>query len=208
VRLSYVLVAFGLGVAFSAPPGIITVESIRRGLAGGFWSAAMVGAGSLVGDAVYALLALSGLTSLIQYPSVGKVIGVIGSATLFTLAGLAIRAQPPDVNDPIDQAKARNAFVAGAVLSLTNPWAIAFWAGFGSVLLTAGIQNPERSVVLFVFAFLAGGVTWVAVLSSLITLGRHVLNVKLFRLVRLVSALIFLAAGFYTLWRTVQGGRG
>lgn len=91
-------IAFSLGVAFSAPPGIVTAEAIRRGIAGGFVSATMVGIGSLIGDAVYAGLALGGLSALSGYPVARSVIGICGALLLFWLAFDALRAQVPTAN--------------------------------------------------------------------------------------------------------------
>ncbi len=52
--------AFGLGLAFCAPPGAVTAEALRRGLERGFWSVLLLELGSLVGDATWAALALFG----------------------------------------------------------------------------------------------------------------------------------------------------
>ncbi len=40
-----------LGIAFCAPPGVVTAESLRCGLRGGFRPVILIQAGSLVGDA-------------------------------------------------------------------------------------------------------------------------------------------------------------
>jgi chemosensory pili system protein ChpE len=51
------LASFALGLAFCAPPGAITAEALRRGLARGFRPALLVELGSLIGDATWALIA-------------------------------------------------------------------------------------------------------------------------------------------------------
>ncbi len=43
------LAAFGLGIAFSAPPGVVTALAVQRGLAHGFGAALSVELGSLIG---------------------------------------------------------------------------------------------------------------------------------------------------------------
>ena len=50
--------AFAMSLAFAVQPGVISFESLRRGLSHG-WSAALhVELGSLVGDGVWAIIAL------------------------------------------------------------------------------------------------------------------------------------------------------
>ena len=154
-------IAFSLGVAFSAPPGIVTAEAIRRGITRGFVSAVMVGVGSLIGDAVYAALALGGLTAVSRYTVARLVIGSCGALLLFWLAFDALRARVPTA----DPSSRRSDFVVGAALSLANPWAIAFWLGFGGVLLSAGIRDPEAKLPLLLAMFLIGALAWTLILS-------------------------------------------
>ena len=49
---------------FCAPPGVVTVETLLRGIYRGFTGAVVVQLGSLVGDATWAALALSGVAFL------------------------------------------------------------------------------------------------------------------------------------------------
>lgn len=193
-------VAFALGIAFAAPPGIVTAESVRRGLAGGFWPAAMVGFGSLIGDAVYAALALIGTETLVYYSNARRVVSVAGAAILFFLARSAMRAELPDTRNSRGPDEKRNAFLAGAALSLSNPWALAFWVGFGGVLLAAGVRDPVSNLPRFLGAFLSGATAWVVILSILIAIARRFVNLRLFRIVSVLSAVIFIGTGFYTLW--------
>jgi chemosensory pili system protein ChpE len=204
MSLKELLVAFGLGVAFSAPPGIVTAESIRRGLAGGFWSAMAVGVGSLIGDAFYAILTLSGLAVLTQHPLAQLSIGIAGSLVLFILAKSAWNAELPKEPHSLGRREHRGAFLSGAALSLTNPWAIAFWIGFGGVLLSAGIQNPASELGLFLAVFLTGAMLWGVILSGLIALGRRFINPLLFRIAAIASAIIFVATGLYTGWQVIR----
>jgi len=194
-------VAFFLGVAFSAPPGVVTAEAIRRGVAGGFWPAAMVGIGSLLGDALYAALALSGLSALAHYTFARLLMGAAGALLLFWLAFDALRSPAPNFAESSNRPGKHGDLLVGAGLSLTNPWAIAFWLGFGGVLLSAGIRNPETNLVWLLTAFLTGALAWALVLSMLIALARRFVNAILFRIVSVGSALVFLGTGVYTIWQ-------
>lgn len=205
MSLKELLIAFGLGMAFSAPPGIVTAESIRRGLSGGFWSAMAVGVGSLIGDSVYAILALSGLAFITRRPAAQLVIGIAGSVVLFILARSAWRAKLLEGTESLAPGERRGAFLSGAALSLTNPWAIAFWIGFGGVLLSAGIRNPASDIGLFLASFLAGAMVWGVILSVLIALGRRFMNPFLFRVASVASAIIFVGTGLYTCWQVIRG---
>lgn len=53
--------AFGLGLAFFATPGAITVLLLRRGLEQGFFSALFLQLGALIGVTLWAIIAFIGL---------------------------------------------------------------------------------------------------------------------------------------------------
>ncbi|MFZ4816671.1 MAG: LysE family transporter, partial [Phototrophicaceae bacterium] len=63
---SLFLTAFMMSILAAAQPGIITFEAIRRGAVRGFRGAFYVEVGSLIGDAVWSLAALTGAALLFQ----------------------------------------------------------------------------------------------------------------------------------------------
>lgn len=184
------LTGVALGVVFSAPPGAVTAESVRRGLAGGFWAAVSVGLGSVIGDVVYAALAFGGLALLVANPVAHTLVGLGGALWLLYLAwtGFQARDALPTAASRAGRAD-RAALLSGMLISLTNPWAIAFWLSIGGAMLSAGLAAPTPAdVTLFFAAFVAGTVLWVLVLSALIAFGRRLLGPPLFRLVSIGSS--------------------
>ena len=200
------LLAFWLGIAFSAPPGIITIESIRQGLKGGYWSAFAVGLGSLIGDGTYAVLAFSGLSFIVQNNIIKFTIGLAGICFLVYLAISAFKFKnlPKIETDTISNNKNRTAFINGAILSLTNPWAIAFWLSFGGILVSSGISTSSQNLWLFLITFLLGATTWVFILSGLILFGNKYIDDKVFHFISLTSGLIFLGTAGYAIWQLLN----
>lgn len=90
--LSLFVSALVLGIAFCAPPGVVTAESLRCGLHGGFRPVLLVQVGSLVGDATWAAIALFGAAFLVQNALVRLVLGMLGVVILFRLALDALRS--------------------------------------------------------------------------------------------------------------------
>jgi chemosensory pili system protein ChpE len=64
IRLSLIVTATGLGLAYAATPGAVNTEVLRRGVSRGARSALLVETGSLIGDSMWAILALTGVTLL------------------------------------------------------------------------------------------------------------------------------------------------
>lgn len=191
------LSAFGLGIAFCAPPGAITAEALRRGLARGFRPALLLELGSLIGDAAWAALALAGAALFVQNRVIQIVLGAAGVFFLLRLAWGALRA---GWEGRAPQAKAGlrgGDFAAGAVLSLANPWAIAFWIGMGGVLTGLGVADPRPSDYGIFFAgFMVGAALWCFLIAGLIGWGRRFVTPGFFRAVNLLCGL---ALGYFGL---------
>ena len=62
--------ALVFGFVFCLSPGAVLAETLRRGLLHGFTSALLVQIGSLVGDAAWAVIGLTGIALLIEHEAV------------------------------------------------------------------------------------------------------------------------------------------
>ena len=155
--------AFGLGLLFNAAPGAVFAETIRRSLDGGYRPALAVQFGSLVGDAVWAILGLAGIGILLQSETLKVPVGIAGALYLGWLAWDSWRdsaAAPLDAGAAPDRATAR-ALRSGVILSLSNPQNVAYWAALGSAFGALGVTDPDRvDYALFFAGFMASSLLW------------------------------------------------
>jgi threonine/homoserine/homoserine lactone efflux protein len=124
---------FLLGWSVAWPPGPINAEMIRRGFAAGFRPAAAVGLGACSGDALWAVLVMTGVGLLIG-PATRVGLGIASTALLFILAGLFLSAAWRAWRDhaatpaaPSRVAATRRGYLIGLGMALTSPWNLAFW---------------------------------------------------------------------------------
>lgn len=200
------LSSLALGIAFCAPPGIVTAEAIRRGLARGFWPALSVELGSLIGDATWAVTALIGAAFIVQNTLARLFLGLVGASFLFYLAWSAWVSAKRGGALQSRNVTTRSDFVAGAVLSLGNPFAVAFWLGVGSSTITTHAPNPQWiDFSTFFVAFMLGGLLWCFFLASLIAWGRRFVNATFFRGVNLLCSLFLGYCGLQLLWNIWRG---
>ena len=138
--------AFLLGFIFNAAPGAVFAETVRRGMSGGYRVALSVQFGSLVGDAVWAILGLAGIGLLLQADMLKIPVGIAGSGYLAWLAWDSWRAASEDDSTVTPTASA-DAMRSGVVLSLSNPQNVAYWAALGSAFGALGISDPGLSLI-------------------------------------------------------------
>lgn len=204
MRWEVILIGVTMGLAFAAPPGVVTTETLRRGLKGGFVHALSVQIGSLVGDASYAVIALAGLAVILQAPLAQMLVGSAGAEFLVYLAWQSFRTHAVDIAPTAASVgNYRDSFLSGMLLSLTNPWAIAFWVSLGSSFLAIGLRSSS-DVPLVLASFMAGALVWSVVLSALIERGRRLLSPGIFNTISVLCGLLLavfaLAVGAHLFW--------
>jgi chemosensory pili system protein ChpE len=169
--------AFILGLIFNAAPGAVFAETVRQGVRGGFRPALAVQIGSLVGDALWAVLGLVGIGLLLQLEALRWPVGIAGAAYLLYLAWDSWKAASQEfsvnTSDGISgndaQAHQKSALRSGVLLSVTNPQNVAYWAAMGSALGAVGISQPGTVDYLLFFAgFMASSVLWCFVCAGLV----------------------------------------
>ncbi len=176
--------ALGLGLAFCASPGALNAEALRRGLGRGFSSAFLVEVGSLIGDATWAVIGLSGAAYLAKYHLASIALAGVGSALLFWLAFHALRDAWQGTRPPPRPESRHGDFAAGALISLTNPYSVAFWMGLGGAVSLIGSGRPlVTQYAAFLGAFMLGAALWCLVVSVMIGWGRQVVTPPVFRLI-------------------------
>src|SRR5512143_3748798 len=173
------LSSFFLAIAFCAPPGVVTAETVRRGAARGFFPALFVQFGSLVGDTTWALIALTGLSFLIQNNIAKIILSLIGIALMLKLAWDALKdARDGKELDTSTSNSTRGDFSTGAFLSLGNPMNIVFWTGLGTTVFASLSGKPAPiHFAIFFAGFLSGAVLCCFVLASLVAWGRKFVTV-------------------------------
>lgn len=179
--LALFLTALLLGFVFNAAPGAVFAETIRRGLRGGYRGALLVQVGSLTGDALWAVLGLVGVGLLARTEALRTPVALAGIAYLLWLAHDAWRASGASSQDAATQGgdmadlargqgdAERAALRAGALLSLTNPHNVAYWAALGSAMGAAGVSDPRwTDYAIFFTGFMVSSVIWCFVCAALV----------------------------------------
>ena len=199
------LSAFVMAITFAVQPGPIGFEALRRGISHG-WSAALrVELGSLVGDGVWALIALAGAAILFQNPLVMFLLGFFGCGLLLRFAWAAWRASRADVDVAALESERNSHFLAGAMLSLSNPQNITFWVGMSGTIIGIGFLDPEPvHLVVFFAGFMIAQVCWCFFFATVVEIGRRrLLNQRLFCLINLACATFLGLMGCRLLWGTL-----
>jgi threonine/homoserine/homoserine lactone efflux protein len=199
--------SFVLALSGALMPGpILTYTIITTAQAGkfGFLVGPRVVAGHAVMETAVMLALVLGVTELLNSPPVIKVIGVLGGLLLVYMGiGLirevfiATRRGLPMSGDGSFVSRLRP-FLAGILLSVSNPYWWVWWVMAGSATLLAfGVTlRAWKGLLAFFLGHMAGDLAWYALISLLVHFGKGVLTQGFYRGLLLICgvALIGLAA--------------
>jgi chemosensory pili system protein ChpE len=199
------LIAAVMGLVYVAPPGPVNIETAQRVARSGAWAGCSLQLGSLLGDALYAILGLLGLDLVLTHLMVAHIVlGLGGIGLLLYLGSSALRdgwlgVRQSQVRPAVRAfgqqgqpaaAANRKTFRIGLVMSVTSPFGLAYWASVGGTAL----QRYHGREAAFVGCFLLAELLWALVLP--VSMGRWhaVIKSRLFEWVLLGCGLFQIAS--------------
>ena len=142
---------FLLSLSLCLDIGIANIAMLTLAMQRGFWQGMWLGLGTCVGDLLYALAALAGMTVLLQFETVRWVLWVGGSLLLVWFAvKMLLAAIRGDAHLDTDVQVVRESpwreFLRGIFLAMSSPSAILWFAAVGGVLISrSGAGGPVEA---------------------------------------------------------------
>jgi L-lysine exporter family protein LysE/ArgO len=195
---------FLLSLSLCLDIGVANIAMITLAMQRGYFQGFALGLGTCVGDLVYAVLALVGMTVLLQFETVRWVLWIGGSALLVYFAAKmihsaihheAVLAQAGEAG----QNSYRREFFRGIFLAMSSPSAILWFAAVGGTLIARSGGSGALGSALFLGGFLCAGVFWCVGLCFAASHGGKLLGDKLLRYSYLASAAIFCYFAVYVI---------
>ncbi|RMF81240.1 MAG: chemotaxis protein [Chloroflexi bacterium] len=199
------ITAFGMSLIFAAQPGVIALESFRRGVQHGYSAALHVELGSLIGDATWAFVALLGASFLFHSDAIAIIFGIFGCLLLLYFAWDAWRSRGHIITTEDKPDTTSNAFIAGVMLSLSNPQNLTFWLGMSGIVIGLGFLDPRpEHLAVFFVGFMMAQLIWCFFFAALVSYSRGYLNARTMRIVNVVTTIVLGYLGVDLLIRTLQ----
>ncbi|MBA1200747.1 LysE family translocator [Pseudomonas capeferrum] len=199
---------FLLSLSLCLDIGIANIAMItlamRRGFLQGFW----LGLGTCIGDLIYAIAALAGMTVLLQFDTVRWALWLGGSALLvwFAIRMLlaAWRGGHLEARGQVVVESAWREFLRGIFLALSSPSAILWFTAVGGALISRSAGGGLAQAGWFLTGFFAAGLFWCLSLCAVASQGGRLLGDRLLTWSYLLSAGIFC---YFALYVIVSGYR-
>jgi L-lysine exporter family protein LysE/ArgO len=202
--------AFGIGIAMSVPVGAFVIAASKRAITAGFRPAIVFTFGSLLGDAVYALLAYLGLAALLAAnDGLRLALWLLGGAWLCWLGRDALRTRI-DLNqlqNPPSTESTRQGFVSGFGLTMLNPLAIGGWMALAGSFF-AGWRADWLPLypfgLLAITTMLFGSLVYFVIFLGLLSWTRRFIRPRLLTAASILAGLTLIAFGLSAWWSAIQ----
>lgn len=204
-----------LGLSGAMMPGpLLTMaigESVKRGLVAG--PLLVLGHGLL--ELMLVLALLFGLAGLLTIPTVGNVIALVGGGFLLYMGlGMARDAYSGKVSLEMGPTreeiegqvkKGMHPVVAGAAVSLSNPYWSIWWATVGLGYITLSMKNGTLGLVAFFSGHILADLVWYSLVSGAVVAGRRLLSQRVYRGILVACGIFLLFLGGMFIFRGFTG---
>lgn len=161
---------FILGIALSAPIGVIGIWCIQRSINYGFRFGMATGFGAVSADLIFATLAILGFSQFIQpYIENNPWPSLIGAALIIYM-GIAIllKARPKTDKNLTEKPSLMKSFMSAFVLILTHPAAIFVFLGiFTGLGIKLDQTSAWQTAGQLLIGLFFGGMSWWLCLSGI-----------------------------------------
>lgn len=193
-----------IGYSGAVMPGSMltfTVDrSIRHGLKTGFF----LSIGHALLELVLLILIFIGAGKYLATDIARTIIGLIGGVVLAYLGfkmlqDVYLNRVNLDVGNT-NTDKQENIFLAGAVLSMTNPYFIIWWSVVGLSLIMSSYNSfGVIGIIIFYIGHILSDISWFSFVSIIVSKTRHLINIKAYKIIIVVLAfcLIFFSGIFF-----------
>jgi threonine/homoserine/homoserine lactone efflux protein len=174
-------------------PGPLTASSTTLGAKGGWKVGLRLALGHTIVEFPLVILIAYGLGTIFQIPLIKFSLGLVGGLFLLFFGWLTLRdaLHVNSNNFQVLKPKHNSAFFIGIVLTLFNPFFLAWWIGIGSTLMIEALTSISLfAVVIFYLAHVWLDYFWLILISTIGSASR--INLKLYRLIlAALSLMIF-----------------
>jgi threonine/homoserine/homoserine lactone efflux protein len=181
-------------------PGSVFTYTVDRSLRYGVKAGVVITLGHALLELILVILIFAGLGKYLASEGASIGIGLVGGVVLAWLGVQMIRdvylnRVTLDVGD-MQNNQQGNMFLAGMVLSATNPYFLIWWSAVGLALIMSSYNSlGVLGIILFYLGHILGDISWYVFVSAMVSKTRHLLNIRAYKIIIVVLAVCLVGFG-------------
>ncbi|PLX99332.1 MAG: lysine transporter LysE [Desulfuromonas sp.] len=195
--------SFVLGFSGAMMPGplltLTIAETVRRGAIAG----PLLILGHAILEGIVVFLVFFGAAEIIQHPNVFASVAILGGGMMLWMGyGMLKSLSSLHLNLEAEKEAGLHPVVAGAVISLANPYFTIWWATIGLSYLVVAHEAGLVGVIVFYVCHILSDLVWYCFVSGTVAYGKRFLSDRGYRIMVGICAIFILGFGIYF------GGKG
>jgi threonine/homoserine/homoserine lactone efflux protein len=192
-----------VGFTGAMMPGPVTTFIITETAKRGFIAGPLITLGHVLLELGMVVALFFGVDDWLKQNSVMGTLGVLGGLFLlwmgFDIVKSAWRAQVSLETQLTGQSTkpAGNPFVAGIVMSVSNPYWLLWWATAGAMYLAAFRVYGLAGIIAFYFGHTLADWVWINLLAFTVATSRRIMTDQIYRGILIICGLFLIGLSFY-----------
>ena len=184
-------------------PGPLLALNIREAARRGFWAGPLLVSGHAIAELLIVVALAWGLSQVLGSTLAAGIIGVVGGLFLMWMAVSILRQarhqELPLATENTTSIPTRRLVLAGALVSVANPFWLVWWATIGTTYLLWSLTVGIVGVALFYVGHILSDLGWYSFVSLLVAKGRRLMSVRFYRGLLAVCGIALVGLGGYFL---------
>lgn len=204
--------SFLVSLTGALSPGPLTTLAVREGVQKGFWAGPALAVGHGAVELALVIGLALGLNQILEREVATASIALVGGLFLLWLGAQVIRLAPRqelqigrDTRDgPAAAGSSQKApslagaaalVGAGLVVSVSNPFWVAWWATIGTAYIVEALDQGAAGVASFYGAHFLTDLAWLSLIAFVLASGRRIMSRRAYRAILTVCGIFLLGLG-------------
>lgn len=195
--------AFLVALSGAMMPGPLLTVTITESARRGFRTGPQLVLGHALLELVLIIALMSGISRYLHNPIVTSVIFAVGGVFLLfigiNMVKDVIRGRIALENSETAAGKGihMHPVIAGALISISSPYWVIWWATVGLTYLTMAIKNSMTGVASFFAGHILADLLWYSMVAAVIAGGRRFMSQRIFKIIIVLCGLFLAILGGY-----------
>ncbi|MDO8531479.1 MAG: LysE family transporter [Dehalococcoidia bacterium] len=194
--------SFVVGLSGAISPGPLLTLDIREAARRGFWAGPLIVLGHGILELVLVVALALGLRQFLDQRSLVAVVSVLGGLFLVWLGVQLVRrpgglSLTPARLDGGPNGGGRNLVLAGALVSLANPYWSLWWATIGLGYLVWALGSGVAGLASFFSGHILADLAWFGLVALAVASGRRLVSDAVYRGVSIACGVFMVVLGLY-----------
>lgn len=197
--ISIVTTSFLVGLSGALMPGPLLALTVGETVRYGFRAGPLLVLGHAILELALVIALIFGLSRIVGNSLVVGIIGVIGGLALIYLGFSSVRQGWRNVTLLAGAGKTanRNLVLSGIIVSIANPYWVAWWAIIGTTYLLWALPLGAGGVAAFFGGHISADIVWYTVIGLIVVKGKQYISNRAYRWFLIICGIALIGLGIY-----------